>query len=97
MAAKLRTVALGERAPRPAPVSVSEAAQFGTTRQLMEQMRDRIATAVDDPLTPARDLAALTKRLAETVREIEAIDARDREEGRQSRVVADAVFNPAAV
>lgn len=97
MAAKLRTVTLEERAPRKEPLSVEEAAKFGTTRELMEQMRDRIAKAVDDPNTPARDLAALTKRLSETVREIEAIDARDREEGIESRVVEDAIFNPAAV
>ena len=97
MATKLRPVAPDERATPKAPRTVAEAARSGTTRQLMEQMRDRIALAVDDPNTPARDLAALTKRLAETVREIEAIDARDREEGIESRVVEDAVFNPAAV
>lgn len=97
MVAKLRPVAPDERAESRVPKSVSEAAKSGTTRQLMEQMRDRIAVAIDDPNTPARDLAALTKRLAETVREIEAIDARDREEGTESRIVADVIFNPAAV
>jgi hypothetical protein len=40
---------------------------------------NRIAKAVEDPNTPARDLAALTKRLVEVVRDIEAIDAREEE------------------
>lgn len=59
--------------------SVAEAAKNGTTRELLEATRDRIATAVEDEKTPARDLAALTKRLMETVHEIEAIDAREAE------------------
>lgn len=42
-------------------------------------MRRRIATAVDDPDTSTRDLASLTKRLADVVHEIEAIDARREE------------------
>jgi hypothetical protein len=60
--------------------------------------RDRIAVAVENPNTPARDLAALTKRLMETVRDIEAIDARSAEEGElQGSDVSDGVFDPAAV
>lgn len=57
--------------------TVSEAARTGTVRELLEATRDRIAVAVENPNTPARDLAALTKRLLETVREIEAFDARE--------------------
>lgn len=75
---QLRAVTPGEAVPR--PKSVTEAAHAGTTRDLLVAMRARIATAVEDPNTPARDLAALTKRLVEVVRDIEAIDARDAEE-----------------
>lgn len=46
-------------------------------RDLLVATRSRIARAVDDPNTPARDLAALTRRLLETAREIEAIDSQD--------------------
>lgn len=60
--------------------SVSEAAKSGSPRELLASMRDRIALAVESEATPARDLAALTKRLMETVREIESIDARSLEE-----------------
>ncbi len=71
-----------EQAPPPErPMSVAQAAKTGTTRELLVAMRDQIAKKVDDENTPARDLAALTKRLMETVREIEAIDAREEEAG----------------
>lgn len=56
--------------------SVQAAAQRGTHRDLLVAMRDRIAETVDDEDCAARDLAALTKRLGDVVREIEAIDAR---------------------
>ncbi|RLP74362.1 hypothetical protein D9V32_13520 [Mycetocola tolaasinivorans] len=76
--------------------SVSVAAREGTTRELLEATRDRIAQAVEDEKTPARDLAALTKRLMETVREIEAIDAREAEAG-NGEEVADGKFSAEAV
>ena len=75
----LRAVSEGEKGPAK-PKSVTEAADRGTTRELLVAMRARVATAVEDPNTPARDLAALTKRLVEVVRDIEAIDAREAEE-----------------
>ena len=74
--ATLRAVAPDEKAPSAKPKTITEAADSGTTRELLAAMRARIATAVEDPNTPARDLAALTKRLVEVVRDIEAIDAR---------------------
>ncbi|SHU54235.1 hypothetical protein [Mycobacteroides abscessus] len=54
--------------------AVSVAATGGTPRDLLVAMRDRIAQAVDDPETSARDLAALTRRLMEIAKEIEVID-----------------------
>jgi hypothetical protein len=93
----LRVVEPGEKA-RPARVkSVTEAAQAGTTRELLVATRDRIARAVEDPNTAARDLAALTKRLMETVREIEAIDARDEQEADEHVEVSDGEFDASAV
>jgi hypothetical protein len=79
--------------------SVSEAAKTGTVRELLEATRDRIAVAVENPNTPARDLAALTKRLLETVREIEALDAREDADNASSAAdaVQDGVFDASAV
>jgi len=77
--------------------TVVEAAQAGTTRELLVATRDRIATAVENPNTAARDLAALTKRLMETVREIEAIDARDAQEAGGHAEVGDGEFDASAI
>jgi len=94
----LRVVAAGEAPPVPAkPKTVTEAANSGTTRELLVAMRDRIATAVEDPNAPARDLAALTKRLMEVVREIEAIDAREEQDGSGSAEVEDGHFDASVV
>ncbi len=94
----LRSVGEDETAPlkRP-PSTVSEAAETGTSRDLLVTMRARIAKAVDDPNTLARDLAALTKRLVEVVRDIEAIDARLEQEGNDASTVEDGAFDSSAV
>lgn len=93
---QLRAVSPGEKPARSRPKTVSEAADTGSTRDLLVAMRTRIAKAVEDPDTPARDLAALTKRLVEVVRDIEAIDAREDEAG-SSGEVADEEFDAAAI
>ena len=78
----LHAVVPGEAAEPPKrPKTVTEAAKNGTPRELLVAMRDRVAVAVENPNTAARDLAALTKRLREITLDIEAIDARDSEEG----------------
>lgn len=92
----LRAVKPGEAAPSRKPLTVTEAASTGTTRELLVAMRARIATAVEDPNTPARDLAALTKRLVEVVRDIEAIDARA-DEPTGGATVVDGAFDASAV
>jgi len=90
-AKKLRAVGADEIAPVK-PKSVTEAAAGGNARELLVAMRARIASAVEDPNTPARDLAALTKRLGEVVNSIEAIDARDEQEASRSGPAEDAVW-----
>jgi hypothetical protein len=97
MMATLRAVGKDETAPALPVKTVTQAAANGTTRELLIATRDRIATAVENPNTAARDLASLTKRLMETVRDIEAIDAREEQEGHESAEVADGEFNAAAV
>jgi hypothetical protein len=94
----LRAVALGEKPPVKTKVlSVSEAAERGTHRDLLVAMRERIAKAVQDVNCPARDLAALTRRLQEVAREIEAIDARIAEEAADSGHVADEAWDSQAL
>lgn len=93
MAGRLRAVGPDETAPKKEPATVSGAT---TTRELLVAVRNRIAKAIDNPNTPARDLAALTKRIGEVVREIEAIDAREAEEV-ESPDVEDGAFDAASV
>ena len=94
MAQRLRTVRPGERArARTKPKTITEAASSGTTRELLVAMRARIATAVEDPNTPARDLAALTKRLVEVVRDIEALDARNDQEAERRGPTEDETWS----
>lgn len=62
---------------RSAAKPVTNAASDGDGRAMLIAMRARVATAVDDPNTPPRDLAALTRRLMEITKDIEAMDARE--------------------
>lgn len=94
----LRAVVDGEKPPADVPPkSITQAADEGTTRELLVAMRTRIAKAVENENTPARDLAALTKRLVEVVRDIEAIDARASQEATKSAAATDEKFDASAV
>lgn len=99
--AALRAVGADEKPPKAArkPKTVSQAATSGSHRDLLVAMRDRIAVAVEHPNTPARDLAALTKRLADVAREIEAIDAKDEQEDQAngSQILEPGDFDASAV
>jgi len=94
----LRAVGEGESVPPKPPSTVTAAATKGTMRDLLAAMRDRVAKDVENENTPARDLAALTKRLMEIVRDIEAIDARaEQEADEDASEVEDGEFNAASV
>jgi phage terminase small subunit len=93
----LRPVQPGETAPKRPPRTVTQAASGGSTRELLVSMRDRVAKDVENENTPARDLAALTKRLMEIVRDIEAIDARAHEEAKESAATADEAWDSEAL
>lgn len=66
----LRAVTADEKAK---PKSILEAAELGSRLEELRAMRRRLARALDDPNTPARDLAALSRRQLEIGREISAI------------------------
>jgi hypothetical protein len=93
----LRAVTPDEKAVPVTPKTVTQAAADGTTRELLVAMRTRIAVAVEDLNTPARELASLTKRLTEVVRDIEAIDAREEQEAKSSGEVTDEAFSYDAI
>jgi hypothetical protein len=56
-------------------MTVKAAAEDGDRRDLLGALRARIAADIDNPNTPPRDLAALSRRLLEIAKEIEALDA----------------------
>ena len=77
----LRVIAPDEKAvPPKRPSSILEAAEQGSRIEELRAMRRRIARAMDDPNTPARDLAALSRRQLEIGREVEAIVISEDEE-----------------
>lgn len=70
----LRVVTKGEKAKaKVTPPTILDAAESGSRLAELRAMRRRIAKALDDPNTPARDLAALSRRQLEIGREVEAI------------------------
>ncbi len=71
---KLRAVRPDEPARR--PMTVTKAATTGDHRDLLVALRIRIAQSVEDPNTPAPALAALSRRLLEIARELEALDGK---------------------
>lgn len=69
----LRAVSVDEKAEPKRPSTILEAAERGSRIEELRAMRRRLAVALDDPNTPARDLAALSRRQLEIGKEIEAI------------------------
>jgi len=66
-------VTADEKPERRKASTVLKAAQEGSRLEELRAMRVVIARRLDDPNTPARDLAALSRRQLEIGREIEAI------------------------
>ena len=82
---------------KPAPKSVAQAAASGTHRDLLVAMRERIAVAVSNPACPPRDLAALTRRLQDIAKEIEAMDLRANEEAAEGGLIPDEAWDSEAL
>jgi len=95
--APLRAVKADEVSEAKKPKSVAEAAAGGDHRELLVAMRERIAKTVSDPSCPPRDLAALTRRLQDVAKEIEAIDLRLKEEAIEGGVSADEDWDETAI
>lgn len=87
-----------ESTPRgPRTLTVDVAAREGSDLELLMAMRDRVATKVADPNCPARDLAALTKRLEEIRREIAVERTKLKEEAADAASAPDVEFDASAV
>lgn len=94
----LRAVAPDEKPAKPAKkLTVTQAAESGNHRALLAAMRERIAKAVSDPNCPPRDLAALTRRLQDIAKEIEAIDLAEKQEADSGGTAQDEAFDASAI
>jgi hypothetical protein len=91
---KLRAVSPDEKPPtRKQFLSVLDAVADGEQRDQLVAMRTRVAKAIDDPNIRGADLAALTRRLLEIGRELEALDAKAAEEDEDADVIPDAAWD----
>jgi hypothetical protein len=75
MPRRLRPVGPDETPAKPSKLSVSEAAERGTHRQLLEALRDKIAKTIEGGNCHPRDLAALSYRLQVITKELSVVDA----------------------
>lgn len=79
-------------------MDVAEAARSGSEMDLLVAMRDRIADAIADPDCPKRELASLTLRLANIVKEINALKSAEGEDALgEAANLPDDEFNPNAL
>ena len=79
-------------------MDVAQAAREGTEMDLLVAIRDRLAEAVADPDCPKRELASLSLRLTNVVKEIKALESAegDDEIGKAANL-PDAEFDPEAL
>lgn len=98
----LRAVEPGESPadlkPKPRKMTVVEAiANGGTELEILYAMRDRVGDAVGNPNCPPRDLAALTRRLHEIMRDIAALEAQESEEAEGAANTPDEDWSEEAI
>lgn len=98
MARRLRAVTAADIPAPGKPLTLVEAAEQGNDLAELRAMRLRIARAIADPDTPARDLSSLSRRQIEIGREIRALDALARQEADGAdAAVADEDLDAAAL
>jgi len=101
-AAALRVVKAGEKPPvvepgKVAQLSIVEAAEANDERALLVALRLKIARTLQDSSTPAKDQASLSIRLMQINRDIQAHDARAKEDAADAGEVEDEAFDPEAL
>lgn len=79
------------------PMTIAQAAESGHRLDELKAMRLRLARALDDANTPARDLAALSRRQIEIGREIESLEREAEEEAREHAATPDEAWDASAI
>jgi hypothetical protein len=93
----IRAVTADEKPAPKRQKSVTQAADGGTSRELLVALRTRIAKQVEDVNCPPRDLASLSRRLLEIAKEIEALDAAAEQEAIENDEAEDEAFDASAL
>ena len=91
----IRPIGPDER-PEPSVETVSAAAEHGSRLDVLIAMRRKIATTLDGEVAP-RDLAALTKRLADLTLDIESLQATEAGVAKMRRKGSSDAFNAEAI
>lgn len=89
--------AAAKKPATPRKKSVTQAAANGTELELLQAVRAVVAEKVQHPNTPPRDLAALTKRLMDITREINALVEAEKQEAEERGEVPDSDFDAEAL
>ena len=79
-------------------MTIVEAAEYGSYRDMLVALRMRISIAVQDLEMSARDLAPLSRRLQDISREIDALDSLEGDDGlAEAANTPDEAFDEAAI
>ncbi|MBL5974809.1 MAG: hypothetical protein D3X82_13870 [Candidatus Leucobacter sulfamidivorax] len=97
MATKLRAVGPDEKPPVPPAKTIVQAIEQDDVIAELRNTRLVIAKKLDDPNCSGRDMAALSKRLREIGREIEAELMKQHEEATDASDAADEAFDAQAI
>jgi len=89
----LHAVKPGETAPPKPPLTITEAVAAGDRLAELEATHIRIARAVENEATPARDLASLTRRQMEISKEIETFRRQRVEREREGAIATDEAWS----
>ena len=93
MPRRLRPVGPDETAEKPRRLSVTQAANEGTHRELLVAVQARIAAAVQAPNCNPVALAALSRQLILISKELAALDARVDDEVSEAAAVPDEAWD----
>jgi hypothetical protein len=90
---QLHAVKPGEKAPRARRLTITQAVVAHNRMAELEAMHIRLAEVVQDKTTPARDLAALSRRQMEISRELEVMRRERLEQEAEGVIASDEAFS----
>ena len=93
----LRAVKPGEKPPEKPPLTITQAVAAGDRLAELEATHRRVASAVQNESTPARDLASLTRRQLEISKEIDALRRQKADKENEGAIAQDEAWSEEAI